>query len=370
MGGGKGLKVARIVFELDFGGVEKVTELAVKGFQSIDGISLQSISLGKGGRVSESLIKEGHTVWVMNQKAKIPDFLLIFRLALFFRKEGLDVVHTVGAEANFHGLLAAALARVPVRIGEEIGFPKHHFLYRLLFRFTYRFAHRVICVSESVKQHLYHIGELRLSKAKVIYNPIELPEVKAISHNKGDSLAFITVSRLTAIKNIEAVVRALAAIIHQTAFRPRLMIVGEGEERNNLAALTLELQVDAFVTFSGYQERVFDMLAKADVFVLPSFSEGSSLALAEAMHAGLPAIVTRVGGASEILGDTNSGILIDPYSLEDLKQAMLSFLTLLPSERAEMGIRAKKQAGRFSVENYCKELLSLYSALPIPAKKS
>lgn len=347
-----------------------MTELAVKGFQSIDGTSLQTISLGKGGRVSESLIKEGHSVWVMNQKAKIPDFFLIVRLAIFFRKEGIDGVHTVGAEANFHGLLAGALAGVPVRIGEEIGFPRHHFLYRLLFRFTYIFAHRVICVSEAVKQHLYHIGELPLSKAKVIYNPIELPEVKAASQGRSDSLAFITVSRLTGIKNIEAVVRALAAIVYETAFRPKLMIVGEGEERTALAALTLELQVDAFVTFTGYQERVFGLLAESDVFVLPSFSEGSSLALAEAMHAGLPSIVTKVGGASEILGDTDSGILIDPDSLEDLKQAMLSFLTLPPSELAEMGMRARKQAGRFSVENYCTELSSLYSGLPIKAKKS
>lgn len=370
MGGGKGLKVVRIVFELDFGGVEKVTDLAVQGFQSIEGISLQTISLGKGGRVSESLVKKGHTVWVMNQKAKIPDFFLIYRLARYFRKENFDVVHTVGAEANFHGLLAAALAGVPVRIGEEIGFPKHHFPYRYLFNFTYKFAHRVICVSEAVKQHLYHIGELPLSKARVIYNPIELPDGLEVKRHKRDPLVFITVSRLTSIKNIALVIRALASIIHETAFRPKLTIVGEGEEHMALEALVLELQVDAFVTFTGYQEKVFDLLAKADVFVLPSFSEGSSLALAEAMHAGLPSIVTKVGGASEILGDSQSGILIDPYSLEELKQAMLSFLSLPLTQRVEMGKRAKKQAERFSVENYCKELLSLYSAMPIPAKKS
>lgn len=357
------MKIIRIVFELDFGGVEKVTELAVKGFQTFAGLNFHVISLEKGGKISENLHKEGHHVLVMNNKAKIPDFLLIYRLSRYFRQEGFDVVHTVGAEANFHGLIAAAMAGVPVRIGEEIGFPKHHIFYRLLFNFTYRFAHKLICVSEAVKQHLHDIGELPLSKAKVIYNPIELPAIKETPHSKEDSFVFITVSRLTAIKNINAVIRALAAIIQETSFRPKLMVIGEGEERDALEALTLELQVDAFVTFTGYQENVFELLHAADVFVLPSFSEGSSLALAEAMHVGLPSIVTKIGGASEILGDSDSGLLIDPKSMEDLKQAMLSFLHLQPSERREMGNRAKKQARRFSVENYCKELLALYSSV-------
>jgi hypothetical protein len=73
------LKIARIVFELDFGGVEKVTELAVNGFQSIYGISLGTISLGRGGRVSESLIKEGDTVWVMYQKGQDSFFFIDFQ---------------------------------------------------------------------------------------------------------------------------------------------------------------------------------------------------------------------------------------------------------------------------------------------------
>ncbi|GAB3219715.1 glycosyltransferase [Algoriphagus aestuariicola] len=355
------MKIARVVFELDFGGVEKVTELILKGFRSIPTMSIQTISLGKGGRISEKLTGEGYLVFVLNQKAKIPDFFLIYQLAKLFRKEGFDVVHTVGAEANFHGLLAAAIAGVPLRIGEEIGFPKHHFLYRWIFSFTYRLAHRVICVSEAVRRQLFQIGELPLQRSQVVYNPIELPEVKQKLVQEGEAIEFITISRLTEIKNISSVIQALAAIVHETDFRPHLRIVGDGEERKSLKKLVQELQVDRYVTFHGYQAEVFDLLTEADVFVLPSFTEGSSLALAEAMHAGLPSVVTRVGGASEILGDSGSGVLIDPTSLDELKKAMLFFKDLDLSVRQEMGMKAKKQAARFSVDHYCQELFKLYS---------
>jgi glycosyltransferase involved in cell wall biosynthesis len=203
---------------------------------------------------------------------------------------------------------------------------------------------------------------LPLSKAQVIYDPIELPEVKERNRHKWDSLVFITIWRLTAIKNIPSVIRALAVIIRETDFRPHLVVVGVGEERGALEQLAKELQVDAYVTFKGYQAHVYGVLAEGDLFVLPSYLEGSSLALAEAMHAGLPSIVINIGGASEILGDSGSGMLIDPHRLEDLKQAMLSFLTLNPSVRREMGKSVKRQAERFSVDHHCHELLKLYAA--------
>lgn len=359
------MKIARILFQLDFGGVEKVAELAAAGFQAYPDIQMQFISLEKGGKVSVGLMANGHQVWVINQKAKIPDFGLIYQLYRYFKKEQFYVVHSVGAEANFHGLLAAALAGVKIRIGEEIGFPNHHIFYRILFRFTYQFAHQVICVSQAVKEHLNQIGELPLSKGRVLYNPVELPEVKTQKPSSGNPMDFITVSRLTAIKNIKSVILALGEIIHETDFRPKLKIVGEGEERDYLEKLVGEIQIGDYVSFEGYQADVFDYLSKADVFVLPSYSEGSSLALAEAMHMGLPSVVTKTGGASEVLGDSASGILVDPYSLQEIKDAMLCLLKMDSAERMKMGKRAKSQAEKFSKENYCKELLALYKSIPV-----
>ncbi len=357
------MKIARIVFELDFGGVEKVAELAVVGFQAYPDIQMQLISLGKGGEVSDGLKSNGHQVWVMDQKAKIPDFGLIYQLYRYFKKEQFDVVHTVGAEANFHGLLAATLAGVKIRIGEEIGFPNHHIFYRILFRFTYQFAQRVICVSQAVKEHLNQIGELPLTKGRVLYNPVNLAEVKTKKESSGNQLVFITVSRLTAIKNIKSLILSLGEIIHETDFRPKLIIVGDGEERNYLENLVREKQIEDYVSFEGYQADVFDFFSKADVFVLPSYSEGSSLSLTEAMHIGLPSIVTKIGGAAEILGNSDSGILIDPHSPLEVKDAILKFLKMDLGERTDMGNLAIEQAAKFSKENYCTELLTLYKSV-------
>jgi len=211
------LKIIRIVFELDFGGVEKVIQLTAAYFQSDPDIQHEVLVLGKGGRTEHQILEQGDLVEVLDANPKIPNIKLVFWLRDYFKKHRPDVVHTVGAEANFHGLWAAWLAGLPVRIGEEIGFPNHHFLYRVLFKLTYRCAHQVISVSEAVRDHLVQIGEIKKKKSIVVYNPVAL-ECPDLMPEKADTeLHFIMVSRLTAIKNIPAVLKALAEIIKETA---------------------------------------------------------------------------------------------------------------------------------------------------------
>ena len=86
------------------------------------------------------------------------------------------MIHCSGAEANFHGLLAGKLEGVPVRIGEEIGFPKHDWMWRMIFGLTYKLAHQVIGISEAVKQRVVDLGEVDREKVRVVYNPVALGE--------------------------------------------------------------------------------------------------------------------------------------------------------------------------------------------------
>jgi len=122
------------------------------------------------------------------------------------------------------------------------------------------------------------------------------------------------------------------------------------------------LGISKYVELVGYHEDVAPFLSRADVFLIPSFSEGSSVALAEAMLLGLPSIITQVGGANEIIGDSASAIQVNPYDYQSIKSAMLSFLKMDPKERKAMGIRAKQEAEKFSVKNYCSQLMELYNS--------
>lgn len=354
------MRIVRLVSELDFGGLEKVVELASLELHQRADVELSVVVLSKGGRTSDFLSTYGIKVIVLNQNCRIPNFGLLFRLFNLFKELQPDVLHTSGAEANFHGLIAGFLAEIKVRIGEEIGFPKHHFIWQLLFKCTYLFADIVIVISQAVQKFIVEKGEVPLSKSIVIYNPVQgffIPETDLMK----EKFTFITVARLVPIKNINGLLLAFSQL--ETG-NSSLIIVGDGSSRDSLYQLAVDLGISSKVQFVGFQSDVGPYLAKADCFVLPSFSEGSSVSLAEAMMTGLPSIVTKIGGASEILGKANCGILIDPYNVLELRNAMKYMIGLGYKEWHEMGKRARDQVtNKFSPAKHVDQLQAVYGQL-------
>jgi glycosyltransferase involved in cell wall biosynthesis len=118
-------------------------------------------------------------------------------------------------------------------------------------------------------------------------------------------------------------------------------IVGEGPERAHLERLTHELGLAGSVEFLGRRRDVEALLSNADVYVQPSLQEGSSNAVLEAMAAGLPVIVTAVGGNSEAVSDGVTGVLVPPSDSAALGRAMLELLSDAPRAQA-LGRRARQ----------------------------
>jgi glycosyltransferase involved in cell wall biosynthesis len=391
------MKILRIVSELDFGGVEQVVALSVPALSKSSGVKIKVIVLGKGGRISEMLTQKGFEVLVLNMNTKIPNFQLVYQLKNIFEKEQVDVVHTQGAEANFHGLWAGELAGVKTKIGEEIGLPNHHSYWKWIFKWVYKKADYVIAISEAVKNTIVALGEVKGEKVKLLYNPVALGNrdkgmVYEVNGNEGKGLeeggekkddkeilrfaqneelkpqnegvkpfVFVTTCRLVPIKNLDRLIQSFAKLKQMNPNKEfALWLIGEGPEKENLNKLSNRLELGSLVRFFGFREDVSGFLRQADVFILPSLSEGSSVSLAEAMMAGLPAIVTEVGGAKEILGGSNSGILVNPYDGDSIFSAMQTMVNLSGEERKGMGINAKKESERFSVEGYVANLMEVY----------
>ncbi|WP_418884527.1 glycosyltransferase [Cognataquiflexum nitidum] len=411
----------RIVSELDFGGVEQVVALAVPELLKSENLMVKVIVLGHGGRVSEMLTQNGYSVLVLNQKTRIPNFSLVRLLKKIIDQEGPDVVHCQGGEANFHGLWAAKMAGVKTKIGEEIGLPNHHTYWKWIFKWVYLKADHVIAISEAVKNTILELGEVEAKKVRVIYNPVgwgiegkgnegmekevyekgrkgtnggsgnsEVIEILRFAQNDGvkvqnvgvkvqndgvkvkndevmpqigeeESFVFVTTCRLVPIKNLDRLLYCFSDLIKANPTKAlSLWLIGDGSEREKLMELSHQLSLTKHVRILGYRENVKEFLLGADVFILPSLSEGSSVSLAEAMMAGLPSIVTEVGGAKEILGNSRSGILINPLSKDSTIAAMHTIITLSDEERKEMGKRAKTESNRFSVRSYVVNLLEVY----------
>jgi glycosyltransferase involved in cell wall biosynthesis len=380
------MKIIRIVTELDFGGVEKHMDLTADGMLAYPEYEMIFLALGKGGQTSKVLVEKGFQVIVLNGNPQIPNLGLIIRLVKLFKKLKPDVVHCSNGEGNFHGIWAAWLVRVPVRIGEEVGFPNHHSYWKSIFRWTYRCSHKVIAISNAVKNKLMELGEASDKKIEVIYYPMGEPKldmgkkegqqvkelIESLNAGKESSdFTFITTCRLVAIKNLDGLIKALAKV--STFMKNRkinLWIIGEGPEKEGLIQLAKGLGMESHVHFLGFHSNVNPFLMAADSFILPTFSEGFSLSLAEAMQLGLPCIATKIGGPSEII-KPHTGLLLDPYDLDDIASKMDTMIELDPKKRKEMGARGMEDVkSRFSVEIYTQELTHFYDNLMAETRKN
>ncbi|MFC0263496.1 glycosyltransferase [Fontibacter flavus] len=387
------MKILRVVSELDFGGVEQVLANSLPRLVKMKGLKVSVVVLGKGGRISRSMEAQGIQIEILNHNPRIPNLKSIYRLIKIIRRLKPDVLHCQGGEANFHGLIAARLADVPVRIGEEIGFPNHHSYWKYIFKLVYKNATKVISISQAVKERIVELGEVEAEKVEVVYNPVEIkgksidfslrastPRHGGQENDKGKAIlfsepdlhgnqiegekpfVFVTTCRLVPVKNLDRLINALARLCNEFSEKSiELWIVGDGPLRETLENQSKELGVSDKVKFWGFQENVFLFLKKADVFVLPSLSEGSSVSLVEAMLSGLPSIVTKVGGAIEILGSSKSGVYIDPLNIESIVSAMVDLISLPLQERDGMGKSAITEARRFLPENYEKLLINIYN---------
>jgi glycosyltransferase involved in cell wall biosynthesis len=362
--GNSPIKILRIIPFLDFGGVEQRIKLTAVAFESIPNVELIIVVLGRGGHVSHSLEQYGIKFIILGQQIKIPNFTIILKLFRIIKDQNPNVVHCSGAEANFHGLIAAKWAGVPLKIGEEIGFPKHHLIWRLIFKMTYLCADKVIGISRSVVEKIVSMGEVPSKKTIVVYNPVGIDTIKSPLPPKSLIFTFITVCRLVPIKNLEFLLNAFSLLIAKTGSQKvHLHILGRGPEKDNLIELCCKLEILNQVFFLGYQENIIPYLRHADAFVLPSFSEGFSISLVEAMLCKLPCIVTKIGGPSEIIHEGKTGFLIDPYNIHNLLLSMENIYAMPPEERNLIGTMAEKDAReRFSVDRYVAELLKVYKS--------
>lgn len=350
------MKVLRITTLMDFGGQERKY---ISFTEKPELLKHQYIfaAIGYGGNAERVLRERGFVVHILNRNFSIRNISNIWAVYQLIKKVKPDVVHTAAAEANFHGIIAAKLAGVKYIIGEEIGIPSHSSIAKKVFARVYRFANKVICVSESVKNHLVKNGEISEEKGIVIYNPVSFPSKQEFE--KSEKFNIVYIGRLEKVKNVETLVKAFSKIQNN---KIQLTIVGDGREMDNLQNLVNELKITEAVLFEGFQNNIGKYLSAADLYVLPSYSEGFGIAAVEAMFLKVPVLATNVGGVPEFIKDGENGWLFDPKSLEELVNKLEEILSLNTESRNAIGIKGFEEVcERFTVENYIVNLECLYS---------
>jgi len=259
----------------------------------------------------------------------------------YLRREKPVTILSALDHANIITIWAAWLSRVRVRVVVSV-----HVSYRFLdlsslrvrfwqwlIRTFYPLADNIVVVSEEARKDFLDTTGLDPDSVKVIYNPVVTPELLKKAEMPIDHPWFapkelpviLGVGRLSKQKDFPSLIQAFSRV-RQTC-PVRLMIIGEGEERESLEKLIAELGIDEDVDLPGFVNNPYSYMAHAAVFVLSSAWEGLPTVLIESLAVGTPVVSTDCpSGPMEILNGGKYGKLVPMYDPQELSASILEVL--------------------------------------------
>ena len=193
---------------------------------------------------------------------------------------------------------------------------------------------RLIVVSKAIDHKIREEGRA-VAPISLIYNGVDLQRYNhqqpcCTLHEEylipADAQIVGVVARLEAEKGHRTLLEAWPLVLAEVP-SARLLIIGEGSERDSLEAQVVSLGIEDRVVFTGRREDVPAVTAARDVAVLPSYREAQGLSVLEAMALGRPVIASRVGGIPEMIEDGVSGLLVEPHDCDALAAGIVRLLT-------------------------------------------
>jgi len=226
----------------------------------------------------------------------------------------------------------------------------------------------VVCCSEAVRSQALAEEGLDPARVLTIRNGVDLAPFREARAQRSaargdwgfaaDDLVVTTVANFDVEKGYDVWLQALPEVLKRLP-RARLVWAGDGPLHGRVSSELAAAGRSARVVVSGRVDDVPRLLAASDVFVLPSLSEGLPNALLEALAAGLPSVVTRVGGVPELVTDGVHGLLVAAGDSQALAAAVVR-LGQSPGLREALALAAARRAGDFDEERSTRRYLELY----------
>lgn len=240
-----------------------------------------------------------------------------------------------------------------------------------------KYADKYIAINNSIKYEATNIAQFKPAKVAVICNGIDTDKFQPPTDlNKKSAIRkrldlppqipiIIYHGRFEDYKNIQTLLKALAAIRQEHTQPFLLLLLGNGPYRKQLELLSRDLNLTDCVSFQKFQHNVNEYLQAADIYCLPSYIEGLSLALLEAMASDLVCVASNIDGNREAIKDGINGFLFSPSQVGDLQKILIKQLKGVQTNRFD-DIRKNAHdtvTNRFSLTIMAEQYISLYNSM-------
>ena len=384
---GRKIKVAHIIARMITGGADENTLFTIQGLDK----ERYEVDLIMGEEFDESIfdkVKNNNfnIIQIKGLKWKLNflyDPIVLIKLIKMMRKNHYDIVHTHTTKAGILGRIAARIAGVPVIVHGLHGSTFEAFdsglLNWLLFlfeRLTGRFTDAYISVSRVLSEKYIERGIGKKENYHTVYSGMELEvfygargkidcrkKQKELGIDSGD-FVIGNVARLETRKGHKFLIDAFKKVIKERKGCPlKLLIIGEGNKRENLESYVKEANLEKKVIFTGYRKDVEELMAIMDIFVLTSLREGLPRVLVQAAAVGMPLIAFNVDGVPEIIRDNHNGFLVRARDVGQLANRIEKYidkkeLVLLHGQKGREFIKDK-----WFIEDMVDKIDKIYQSL-------
>ena len=331
--------------------LEKLLEDQPQYFAQFYDVTLISSDQERLERLGKAQGVATHAIPLTRTISPFHDLRCLYQMVRFFKREKPDIVHTHTPKAGIIGMLAAYMARVPVKMHTVAGLPLMEakgFKRRLLMaveKITYRCADWVYPNAQGLLSFIEENQMCSSSKIKILgkgssngidtafFDPIQMPKaetntLKANLKIAPEDFVFSFVGRLVGDKGVNELVEAFVLLSEQY---PNIKLLLVGPEEKALDPLNREttqhISAHPSIISVGYQNDIRPYLAVSDCFVFPSYREGFPNVVLQAAAMEVPCIVSNINGCNEIIQDQKNGWWVPPKSVTPLVQTMEEALT-------------------------------------------
>ena len=292
--------------------------------------------------------------------------VILIPLYKFLRKEKPDylIIHLITVPVLILCFFFNFKTKFILRIS---GYPKLNFLRKIFWKLVSKKIYKIFTPTQITKKMLIDNGIFNENKIFLLRDPIisirNLNTLKRqkISNDFNHNNYILSIGRLTKQKNFQFLIKAYTLLKKEVMHLPKLIIIGEGEEKNNLNHKIRENNMEKDIFILGYKSNVFQYLHKSLFFLLSSSWEDPGFVLVEAAASNKLILSSNVlSGPKEFLYNKSSGFLFEKENITDFKNKVKYILSNINSKEIFINkVNAKKNSKNYTLFFHFKELIKL-----------